>query len=347
MNKVFSFKITSKYPAIILIFFIAFYSCKKESELTAFSLQSNSLLNTVAGKSFGILNITTGILPPVTQKTFIANGDSSIAEFQVTATRLILLRRMDFAAPALVQSSCINSVYDYKIYNDTGVMTYYIDKYIKPGSGADLFMQVYYNAVNKNNSGATARITLTHVTYVTMNDNVEHDLYLDSSIKTQSMYLVANKPGIEFQNPPAAVLNNGYKEIIQVKLSGDSNWVLNALPISIYAPKNYSGSITKCKLIVQTKHETLNTNSDSIFVPEDGMGNIVIHFINGLKHKAGHNQILKIYASVSGTPASFVSSMNPYKSLVWTDGLGFKINGNLNNQYFKDDTGFSSYYFDE
>jgi hypothetical protein len=246
-----------------------------------------------------------------------------------------------------VQARRINSVYNYKVFNDTGVMTYYIDKYLKPGSGADLYMQVFYNAVNNTNSGATARVMLTHVTYVTMNDNVEHDLYLDSSVKTQNMCLVNNKPGIQFQNPPVASLENGYKEIIQIKLTGDSNWILNALPLSVYAPKNYSGSIAKCQLIVQNNHATLNTRSDSITVPEDGMGNTVIHFTNGFQHKGGHNQILKIFAPVSGSPASFVTSMNPYKTLVWTDGLGTKINGSLNNQYFKDDTGYSSFFYQQ
>lgn len=347
MKNDFHVRTTLKNPAIFLIFLIAFSACKKESNWPENSVNSASAQNVVSGKSFGILNISTGILPPVTQKCFIANGDSSIAEFQVTATRLILLRRMDFAAPSLVQSSYISSVYNYKVYNDTGVMTYYIDKYIKPGSGADLFMQVFYNAVNENNSGTTARITLTHVTYVTMNDNVEHDLYLDSYIKTAPMCLVANKPGITFQNPPVSVLDNGYKEIIQVKLTGDSNWILNALPISVFAPKNYSGYIPACRLIVQNNSETIITKSDSLSVPAAGIGHTVIHFTNGFQHKAGHNQILKIYAPVNGTTANFVSSMNPYNSLIWTDGLNTKINGKLNNQYFKDDTGFSSFYYAE
>lgn len=329
-----------------LLLFLFSSACKKNTAITNTRVNGNEAKDSIVIKNAGI-TIKTGILPPVTQKTFIPNGDSSIAEFQVIASKLILLRRMDFSAPALVSSSRINSIYDYKIPNDTGVMTYFIDRYLQPGSGADLIMEIFYKNINKINSGSVAQVSLTGLSYVTTEDNMEHYVSLAKPAKTDPMCLVRNKPGIVFQNPSDNVLENGFREIIQVKLTGDSKWTLIDLPISISASHDYNGSVNKCKLMVKNKNEVLETESDSIHVPSESTGKTVIHFSKAFQHAAGDTEILKIYAPVSGTLVSLISTMNPYNTLVWKDALGTKLNGRQNDKFFKELTNFSSFYYQE
>ncbi|MGN6352265.1 MAG: hypothetical protein ACTHLB_02700 [Parafilimonas sp.] len=334
-------------PVIAFSFFLLLFSaaCKKNTAIV------NTKVSSIAGDSLVIkdagITVKTGILPPVTQKTFIPNGDSSVAEFQVIASKLILLRRMDFSAPSLISSSRISSIYDYKILNDTGMMTYFIDRYLQPGSGADLIMDIFYKNVNKINSGSVAQVSLTGISYVSSEDNMEHYITLAKPVKTNSMCLVRNKPGILFQNPSGSVLGNGFKEIIQVKLTGDFRWTLIDLPLSISASHDYNGSVGKCKLVVKNENEVLETESDSIYVPSESTGKTVIHFSKAFQHAAGDTEILKIYAPVSGTLVSLISTMNPYNALVWKDALGTKINGQQNNSFFKEITNFSSFYYEE
>ncbi|MFT4152743.1 hypothetical protein [Parafilimonas sp.] len=332
------------FPGLLLTFI--FTSCQKNADTLNSSLITAASDDSVIIKDAGI-TVKTGILPPVTQKTFIPNGDSSIAEFQVVAAKNIFLRRMDFSAPSIIKSSRISSIYDDKIANDTGTMTYYIDRYLKPGSGADLLMEIFYKHVNTITSGSTARVSLTHFSYVSLEDNVEHDVYLNKPVKTNIMCLVFNKPGIVFQNPAGTVLNNGFREIMQVKLTGASRWSLADLPIFIYAPPYYNGSVKKCRLIVKNKNTTLATESDSLRVPAEGSGSTVIHFTPAFQHVAGDTDTLKIYARVSGTLISLISSMSPYSGLAWKDAVSTRFGGNVNNNFFKDDTYFSSFYYQE
>ncbi|WP_143075854.1 hypothetical protein [Parafilimonas terrae] len=329
-----------------LLLFLFSASCKKNTAITSTRVNSTITGDSIVIKNAGI-TIKTGILPPVTQKTFIPNGDSSVAEFQVIASKLILLRRMDFSAPSLILSSRISSIYDYKIHNDTGVMTYFIDRYLQPGSGADLIMDIFYKNINKINSGSVAQVSLTGISYVTSEDNMEHYISLPRPVKTEPMCLVRNKPGIMFQNPSGAVLENGFREIMQVKLTGDLKWTLVNLPLSISASHDYNGAVSKCKLIVKNKNEILETESDSVYVPSESTGNTVIHFSKAFQHAAGDTETLKIYAPVSGTLVSLISTMNPYKALVWKDALGTKINGQQNDRFFKEITNFSSFYYQE
>ena len=335
-------------PAIAFSLFLLLFSaaCKKNTAIVSTKVSSSVAGDSLVIKDAGI-TVKTGILPPVTQKTFIPNGDSSVAEFQVIASKLILLRRMDFSAPSLISSSRISSIYDYKILNDTGMMTYFIDRYLQPGAGADLIMDIFYKNVNKINSGSVAQVSLTGISYVSSEDNMEHYITLAKPVKTDPMCLVRNKPGILFQNPSGSVLGNGFKEIIQVKLTGDFRWTLIDLPLSISASHDYNGSVSKCKLAVKNENEVLETESDSIYVPSESTGKTVIHFSKAFQHAAGDTEILKIYAPVSGTLVSLISTMNPYNALVWKDALGTKINGQQNDRFFKEITNFSSFYYEE
>jgi len=155
------------------------------------------------------------------------------------------------------------------------------------------------------------------------------------------MCLVNNVPHMSFQNPLFDTLRNGYTGIAEVKLTGDTNWVLNKLPLNF---ASFTAAVLKCKLIVKCKGKTVTTKSDSVQVDYGWTGQTTIQFVGGFTHQAGNSEILKIYAAVAprgGTPRILTTRLSPLDKLEWIDGLGKILPGSKNAKFFKEPTGQS------
>ncbi|MBV9962577.1 MAG: hypothetical protein JO072_10050 [Parafilimonas sp.] len=317
---------------------LGFSACKKDAAVI--NTYRVSAFSKDMVKSDGIITVQTGILPPVTQQSFIANGNTSTAEFQVSATQHIFLYDMYFTAtyPAIQYITIKN----YGLGNGNGNIEFNGGGDIAAGGGSSFIVQIHYNNVDSNSSGETAQLCLTNIVYRT-DDNVYHTFYAANTGKAQTMCLVNNIPHITFQDPSYTDNLNGCREIAEIKLSGDTGWTLNALPLNIYSP--YDATIAKSKLIIRSEDKMINTKSDSITLQAGNTIQAIVNFTGGFDHVAGKTEILKIYAPVEGSGYNaLVTSMFPLSSFLWTDGLGAKLSGAKNNRFFKQSTGQSNFH---
>jgi hypothetical protein len=150
-------------------------------------------------------------------------------------------------------------------------------------------------------------------------------------------------PHILFQDPDNDTLQNGFKQIIKIQLTGDTAWSLKKLPLNLWSP--YLRTIPQSKLIVKYKGDKIAV-SDPIQLNPNSRIETVISFDNRFKHVAGETEILKIYAKTPylGKKGNTIFTiMYPLSSLVWVDGLGAKMGGDKNAMFFKEETGDATY----
>ena len=337
-----TFKFNSLFlhkPIFFFLLIILFTACKKESDFTNSQIVSST--QSSEAKTDGVIKVQAGILPPVTQKSFIVNGQSSQAQFQISTRKHIFLYQLVFTDSSKTIEYIVVNGYGVGANSD-GVISLGAIGYVDAGSGYAVNVTINYKKVDSTTSGSRSQLALTDITYRT-DDDVYHDFYPQNGVKTQPMYLVNNLPHILFQNPSGDTLKRGYKQIAAVQLSGDTNWALNILPLTLSTP--YSAQISNAKLIITYNNNRIAASTDLIQL--GGGGNTVqaiIKFKNGFMHTSGSTEILKIFAPVTGQNALLTTTLNPLNSFVWTDGLGKRIGGAKNNAFFNEQTGTSIFH---
>jgi hypothetical protein len=196
--------------------------------------------------------------------------------------------------------------------------------------------------VDIDTSGSIATLNLTALQYKT-DDGIYHSFNAANVVASQPMCIVNNIPKILLENPEDKTLENGYKQIAKIALTGDAAWTLNALPLNLWSP--FLRIIPESKLIVKSKGDTV-TESNIIQLNGNSRIDTVINFESGFEHTAGAKEYLNIFAQTPyiGKPGNpIITNMYPLSSFVWTDGLGKKIPGDKNVFFFKNETGQSTY----
>jgi hypothetical protein len=289
----------------------------------------------------GIVSVAASILPPAMQQSFVENGKNAKVVFAIVSARKIVIENAYFTGEyPLIQY--ITAVDIGVAVNQPSGQMGLIGVGNVDNQGIKLELDVFYNTVDINTSGSVGTLNLTALQYKT-DEGMYHAFNPAAAIVAQPMCIVNNIPGIFFNNPDDDTLNNGYKQIAKIALTGESGWKLNALPLTLGSP--FLRVISKSKLIVKYKGNKVAV-SDEIQLDQNSRIQTVIKFDGGFEHMAGEKEILKIYADTPeiGKPGNpIVTNMYPLSSFVWTDGLGIKIPGNKNVLFFKSETGMSVY----
>jgi len=307
---------------------------------------SNALEETSATKSTsfetdGIISVAASILPPAMQQSFVENGKSAKVVFAIVSARNIVIENAYFTAEyPLIQYVTAEGI-GVAVNQPSGQMGL-IGVGNVDDQGIKLELDVFYNTVDVNTSGSVGTLNLTAVQYKT-DEGLYHAFNPAKIVAAQPMCIVNNIPGIFFNNPDDDTLNNGYKQIAKIALTGAAAWKLNALPLTLGSP--FLRVISKSKLIVKSKGDKVAV-SDVIQLDPNSRIQTVINFDGGFKHYPGEKEILKIYAETPeiGKPGNpIVTNMYPLSSFVWNDGLGVKMPGDKNLSFFKNETGLSVY----
>lgn len=328
------------YPLCVCAIIIFFNACKKD-DLPATNKNVLTATDKSLSKTDGTITVQTGILPPVTQQSFIANGCSSNAEFQIASSKHILISQLFFSATyPLIQSINITNLGSEP--NARGTITYNgSGPFINAGEGLSLKAQVNYINVDATMSGKIAQLSLTRIVYRT-DDEIYHDFYPDNSGKAQSMCLVNNIPRITFTDPVYGdTISNGFKQIAIIKFDGDTGWVLNDMPLHLASL--FTGVIRKSQLIVKCNNKIV-ARTDSVSLSEGSTAETSVHFSNGFKHIAGKTEVLNVYAPVSGFYDVVVTTMAPLSSFTWKDDFGVTLPGVKNIKFYKTQTGQATFH---
>jgi hypothetical protein len=103
------------------------------------------------------------------------------------------------------------------------------------------------------------------------------------------MCLVNNVAHLGFKSPAAyKVQNDGSVEMARIRLTGDTAWTLNSLPVNFYFPDFSFGSYPD-KLVLKADGQVIST--DSALVGHKG----VLRIKGGFKHIAGKIKTLRVY----------------------------------------------------
>jgi hypothetical protein len=326
-------------PVLTALVLFLFPACKKdyspvETGIIKASDNSNAYI------SDGVLSAQLGILPPATPSSFIANGGTSIVQYQLTSTKALI--EVDALFDATYPA--INYVWFSNYGRNQGTfLAEPFSSFQNPGSQV-VTGTVYYNPVDSFTSGTIAQIKMNHLWWVSY-DNFSNNFDVDTTAgASPDMCLVYNIAHIRFQNPVHKTLPNGYSLLAQIKLTGDTSWTLSALPLSIYSQGSSTSSPPP---IVKSGGVKIPTTSGSITWGGSIPGQTVVNFIGGFKHVAGKKEILNIYAKFTYTSVGvpIYVTMQLLSGLVWTDGVGKILDGTLNARYYKEDTGESAVYF--
>jgi len=303
--------------------------------------EESSLAESTPIETDGIVSVVAGILPPATQQTFIANGGASNAVFQIISAQHILIENAYFTGEYPLIQYITSKDIGVAVNQPSGQMG------ITGVSAADkkgikLSLSVFYNTVDINTSGSVATLNLTALQYKT-DDEMYHALNTTNGVASQAICIVNNIPNILLENPEDKTLDNGYKQIAKIALTGDAAWTLNALPLDLWSP--FLRIIPESKLIVRSQGNKV-ADSDAIQLNSNSRIETVINFEGGFKHVPGTKEYLNIFAQTPyigkrGNP--IITNMYPFSLFVWTDGLGKKIPGDKNVLFFKSETGQSTY----
>ncbi|MBS1747334.1 MAG: hypothetical protein JST21_14290 [Bacteroidetes bacterium] len=322
-------------PALLFLWL----GCKKEAVTQIKPEKIVASSNHSEAKSDGVITVQTGILPPVTPQSFIANGGSSVAEFQVTSTKHIVIYQLFFSATfPFIQSVSINNSGSEP--NVSGTVTFNgSGPFIDAGSGVSLKANICYVLVDSMTSGQTVQLKLEHIVYRT-DDEAYHDFYPGNAGAAKTMCLVNNIPNITFFDPGPDTLYNGYRQIATLKLKGDTGWSVSDLPLHLTSL--YSGFIPRSKLVIKYNKEVI-AKSDSVELDAGSTAETDIHFPGGFTHTAGETELLHVFADVSGFYPVIITTMSPLSSLSWNDGLGKQLRGTKNLKFYKVPPGQSNF----
>jgi hypothetical protein len=293
---------TKIYLSIIII---ALFGCEKEYSST------NRVSSTATSNSSsdGILTVNASILPPVTPQTFIRGGGTSTSVYDFTASQYF---EIDLAS--LTSSSIVKSINGQP--SPGGIETTDFSGYIT----------IKYKNVNSRTSPRISTVTLKEIDYHT-NDYVSHYLTVDSISGTcPPVCVVYNIAQLGFSSPKKYHPNpNGYTEAADVLLYGDTAWTLNSLPMEGYDAR--IGGVSFPYAIAKYNGVKVGEGSP-------------IHFNGGFKHIAGQTDTLKIFYKIQiGGGELWATSMGDLNNFEWIDGVGGLITGELNSQFYKEQTG--------
>jgi len=325
----------------LMPFIFLFIACKKEEAVQ--SKINSSAVNTIVGD--GIVTVQASILPPATPQTFIASGDtysgSSIAEFQVTSSQQVYLYSMGLSASYPLIAGIVTDNFH---PNNNGFCGSSLGGYVYPNQGSMIQVEALYNAVDSATSGSIVHLTLTQLEYRTA-DEIYHTIDLGNLIKAQDMCLVYNVPHISFQNPSKHTVGANLTEIADIKLSGDTDWTLNSLPLFLSSGTQAYIAIPNSQLIIKYQGNKIATKSTAIDFNGNSPVQTVVDFTKGFHHVAGHTEILRVYAKIThdSNPGLLYTKLYPFSSLKWTDGLGAVIPGAKNAKFFKEDPGIAAF----
>jgi len=324
---------------LIALFTLNFMSCKKDY-VPADSGVVNATNTSDLYASDGTLAVQLSILPPTTPQSFIANGGTSIVQYQLTST----IGLLDISASFTATYPAIEYAYFGGVgYNYGGKLG--IDPFASFTSSGSITTsgEIHYRPVDSSTSGTIAQLRMNWLSYLNYN-NQSYSFNTGAAGVAPGMCLVNNIPHIMFRDPTDDTLKNGYSEIAQVDLTGDTDWVLNSLPVNLYSPNVVS--IPASKLMVRSSGQKVEVTSKLFQLNPNSNAQTVLHFTVGFKHHAEKTETLKIFANV---PPAYRhntlmgTTMSPLNSFVWTDGLGKLINGSLNAKYYKEQTGAANY----
>jgi len=329
----------AKFSVHLAATIFLFAACKKETVPLTDTASVISASDTSLSKSDGIVTVQTAILPPVTPKSFITTGNSSVTRFDIVTTRRIFIFQMFFTATyPLIQSINIRNIGTQP--NADGTITYDgSGPYINGGSGISLLTKVNYINIDNSISGKTAHLKLTRIVYRT-DDEAFHDFFFENAGKAQTMCLVNNIPHIKFKNPVDKILDNGFRQIAAINLTGDTAYTIIDLPLHLSSP--FTGSIPKAALIVKSGGKTVG-RTDSVELNGGTTAETTIHFTDSFKHKPANTEVLKVFAPVSGFNDIFLTSMST-ASFIWKDDLGVLISGTKNRKFYKEQAGQSVFH---
>jgi hypothetical protein len=303
--------------------------------------EKSSLAKSTPIETDGIVAVAASILPPSTQQSFIVNGGASTAVFQIISPEHILIENAYFTGEYPLIQYITSKDIGVAVNQPSGQMgltgVSAVDK-----NGIKLNLSVFYNTVDIDTSGSVATLNLTALQYKT-DDEMYHAFNTTNAVSSQAMCIVNNIPKIVFENPEDKTLENGYKQIVKIALTGEATWTLNALPLNLWSP--FLRVIPESKLIIKNQGNKV-AESDAIELNSNSRTQTVINFEGGFTHVPGTKEYLNIFAQTPyiGKPGNpIITNMYPLSSFVWTDGLGKKIPGDKNVLFFKSETGQSTY----
>ena len=285
--------------------------------------------------SDGVLTVQVSIFPPVTPQTFIPNapgGNASFTAYDLIASKLVYID--DFSVKASYPSIFIIGGVP-NTHTETAIP---INTQMFSSQPHTIPIGILYKNVDATTTPTITTCRLKAVHYHT-SDFISHTLTVDKiSGSAFSMCLVNNVAHMKFQNPARyKVLDNGYVEIAEIVLTGDTGWTLKSLPLNYYF-SDFSEGNYPTKIVAKC-------NGTSVGVATILSGHsATICFKPGFKHVAGRSEILKIYGDHISLNRGgfFITEMGDLNGLIWKDGLGGLISGDLNAQFYKEQNGSSS-----
>jgi hypothetical protein len=310
------------------------FGCKKE-ELTSNKISSDNVSDYATN---GVVTAQVSIAPPVTQQTFIPNapnGNQSTIAIDISSTKHTVVDNLTFVGSDPQLAAVNGHPYDY----GTGFIT--VSAEIKAGTTLNQPLTLTYHNVTDSSSPFVTSFVFKQVEYHVLAVGTEQYNQLDvdsASGSTFSMCLVNNVAHLQFRNPPAyKKLSNGYVEIARIALTGDTSFTLNALPLHFYyddfgSRGNFPDRINVAYNGAQIAVAPVTSNHQS-----------TIQFANGFKHIAGKTEVFRIFGHnfSFNPPGHFYTEMGDLNNLVWKDGLGGLITGDLNSKYYKEQPGTS------
>jgi hypothetical protein len=319
---------------------VLLFSCEKD--ITGTALNAKPVSSDFVTDN--LITVETSIMAPVTPQSFVANGQSSMAVFQITAAQSATIDQGYFSGtfPAI---QYITSPEIGVAVSHNGKMGLIGLGILPAGSGMNLPVDIYYAPVDSSTSGTTAQLSFTGLTYKT-NDGINHDFFPKNVIRAQTMCLVNNIPHILISNPTSTTpIDTDYHQVARIELTGDTSWVLNSLPLMLSAPT--LANIPLSQLIIKSNGKTVKTNSQAIQLGVNSKAQTVINFTGGFKHTGGQKDVLVVYAktpTIGQGNNPITTTMYPLSSFVWTDGLGVKISGSKNDRFYKEQTGKGTFF---
>ena len=308
-------------------------SCQKDLQSDKIAAGTVSDLSTD-----GTLSVQVSIAPPVTPASFLPNspgGSASFASYDLVA------------GPKKVYIDYFHMTASYPIVfgvggvpNRDGITPVPINYQVFANSATSVPISLLYNPVDSSTSPTIATCRLNDVVYHT-EDWTPYTLKVNRSSGTAfSMCLVNNIAHLGFKSPAAyKVQNDGSVEMARIRLTGDTAWTLNSLPVNFYFP-DFSFGTYPDKIVLKADGQVIAT--DSALAGHTG----VLRIKGGFKHIAGKIETLRVYGYNMSIqlPGFFVTEMGDLNGLIWKDGLGGLIPGRLNAQYYKEKTGQASLY---
>jgi len=303
-------------------------ACKKDLQSDMLTAGTSSNLSTD-----GTLSAQVSIAPPVTPSGFIANspnGSASLASYDLVAgSKKVYIDYFHMTATYPIVFGLGG------VPNRDGITPVPINYQVFANSATSVPINLLYNAVDSSTSPTIATCRLNDVVYHT-EDWTPYTLAANkSSGSAFSMCLVNNIAHVGFKSPAAyKVLNNGSVEMARIRLSGDTAWTLNSLPVNFYFP-DFSFGIYPDKIVLKADGQVIATDS----APAGHTATLRIK--GGFKHIAGKIETLRVYGYNMSIqlPGFFVTEMGDLNGLVWKDGLGGLIPGKLNAKYYKEKSG--------